>query len=196
MATPAPKKPANVVKVLIDTFLGLAMGVAVIFVVAAFLQSWLAQPGSSTQLPSGPDLPILGHADPDWALESLDGKKLTFGSFKGRTVFLNIWATWCGPCVGEIPSIQDLYDAIENDGVAVVLVSEEGRDKVRQFVANKNLHVPVYLAPEGMSPVFQTNGIPATFIINRRGEIVFQQVGSADWNSEDCRRLLRQLQKK
>ena len=79
----------------------------------------------SPSLPSGADLPILGRVEAGWTLETLDGKEVSFRSFQGQAVLLNIWATWCPPCVAEIPSIQELHDALtdhERDPGAIVLV--------------------------------------------------------------------------
>jgi thiol-disulfide isomerase/thioredoxin len=146
------------------------------------------------QLPSGPDLPVLGRVDPGWKLETLDGQDVSFGSFQGRAVFLNIWATWCLPCVAEVPSIQDLHDALKDEGVAVVLVTQETPEAVRAFVEKKGWHVPIYLARSGVPVALQSDGIPATFLLNRRGEVLYRHIGRADWNTEDCRAFLRRLQ--
>ncbi len=127
-------------------------------------------------------------------LETLDAKEVSFGSFQGRTVFLNIWATWCSPCVGEIPSIQKLHDAVNEQGIAVVLVTTEQPEEVHRFVRKKGWHVPVYVARRGLPAIFETHAIPATFFINRRGEVVYQHTGRADWNTDACRSFLRRLQ--
>jgi thiol-disulfide isomerase/thioredoxin len=147
------------------------------------------------ELPSGPNIPALGRADPGWKLETLDGQEVSFGRFHGTAVFLNVWATWCPPCVAEVPSIQALYDAVKDEGVAVVLVTAEPPETVRPFVAKKGWHVPVYIARGGVPAVFHTGAIPATFLLNRRGEVVYRHTGSADWNAEDCRGFLRRLQR-
>jgi thiol-disulfide isomerase/thioredoxin len=147
------------------------------------------------ELPTGPNVPVLGRADPGWKLETLDGQEVSFDRFHGTTVFLNIWATWCLPCVAEVPSIHALYDAVKDEGVAVVLVTEEPPEAARRFVAKKGWHVPVYIARAGVPAVFDTGAIPATFLLNRRGEVVYRHTGSADWNTEACRGFLRRLQR-
>jgi thiol-disulfide isomerase/thioredoxin len=134
--------------------------------------------------------PVLGVVDPRWTLESLDGKQLSFGSLAGRVVFVNIWATWCPPCVAEVPSIQDLYDSVKDRGVAVVLVTQEDPEHVRRFVAEKGWNVPVFIARDGIPQVFQCDAIPTTFIVNRRGEVVYQHTGGVDWNTSECREFL------
>lgn len=145
-------------------------------------------------LPDGPELTVIGKVDPDWKLLTLDGQEVPFSTFQGRAVFLNIWATWCRPCLMEIPSIQDLHDALKDEGVAVILVTQESPDRVRRFVEQREWHVPVYVTGR-LPAVIQTDGIPATFALNRRGEIVYRHVGMADWNTEKCRAVLRRLQR-
>jgi thiol-disulfide isomerase/thioredoxin len=151
-------------------------------------------PLNPPRLPSGPDLVVLGRVEAGWTLESLDGKEVPFRGFQGRAVFVNIWATWCPPCIAEMPGIEKLYDALKEQEVAVVLVTTEQPERVRRFVKRKGWHVPVYVARYALPAIFETNAIPATFIVNRRGEVVYQHTGIADWNTEDCRSFLRRLQ--
>ena len=144
--------------------------------------------------PGRTDQHVLGVADPAWPLRTLEGKEVPFGSFQGRVVFLNVWATWCPPCVAEIPSIQVLRDSLKNDEVDVVLVTQELPETVRSFVEKKGWNLPIYIA-RGVPEVFATEGIPATFVVNRRGEVVFNHIGGMDWNTNECREFLRRLLK-
>jgi thiol-disulfide isomerase/thioredoxin len=189
-----PPKPTRPVLFLGNTVLRLVVFSALFAALVPLLQSWVFRL-KPPELPSGPDLPVLGRADPGWELETLDGQRVSFGSFQGRAVLLNVWATWCPPCVAEVPSIQGLYDALKGEGVAVVLVTREPPETVRPFVEKKGWHVPVYTARRGVPAVLHTKAIPATFLLNRRGEVVYRHTGSADWNTDDCRGLLRRLQR-
>jgi thiol-disulfide isomerase/thioredoxin len=144
-------------------------------------------------LPTGKDPAVLGNVDRHWKLETLEGQERTFGSFAGRVVFVNVWATWCPPCVAEVPSIQDLHDAVKDQGVEFVMVTIEPPDDVLRFVAAKGWHVPVYVARGNMPDVFQCTAIPTTFVVNRRGEVVFRHTGAADWNTAAFRDFLRGL---
>ena len=129
----------------------------------------------------------------DWSLRDLSGKPFALRSQRGHVVFLNRWATWCGPCVAEMPGIQALYDSLRAEGVVFVLVSDEAPAKVREFVAGRKFRVPVYLC-EGKPPAaYQSRGIPATFILDRSGNVVIEHSGAAYWNSPRCRRYLRRL---
>ncbi|MBI1750706.1 MAG: TlpA family protein disulfide reductase [Acidobacteria bacterium] len=134
----------------------------------------------------------LGEREYGWKLRSLDGREATFGEYRGKVVFVNVWATWCGPCVAEMPGIQALYDAVEQEGAAFVLVSEEKEGTVKSFVEQARYSFPVFTTGQ-IPEVFETRGIPATFIVNRQGAIVYKHLGSADWNTDSCRKLLRAL---
>jgi thiol-disulfide isomerase/thioredoxin len=138
-------------------------------------------------------LPVLGQADPNWVLRTLDGKEMKWDALSGKVVFLNFWATWCGPCVGELPSIQSLADAMGSEDVAFVLVSAENPATVRTFAQQHQLRLPLYHSPGPVPSVYGSNAIPITFIINRRGEIVYKHLGGKDWDSDSCKRFLRAL---
>jgi thiol-disulfide isomerase/thioredoxin len=131
-------------------------------------------------------------AEYDWALEDLSGQPVAFSDFKGKTVFLNIWATWCGPCVTEMPSIARLADnpRLKGKNIQFVCVStDDDLDRVRRFVADKEWPMTI-LHARSLPPVFRTDGIPATFIIAPDGRIVAAQVGSSDWDDPKVVELL------
>lgn len=135
----------------------------------------------------------LGAADYDWRLTALDGRELSFAEFQDQVVFLNVWATWCGPCRREMPAIQRLHDSVSGDGVALVLVSQEDVSDVREFVEKEKYTFPVYLSAGAIPGVFESRGIPATFILNRQGRVVFEHIGAAAWDSDVCQSFLRAL---
>lgn len=128
-----------------------------------------------------------------WKLTALDGRETTLAEHRGKAMFVNVWATWCGPCVAEMPSIQALYDAAQKEGVAFVLVSEEAAPTVQKFVEREKYSIPVFTTND-VPAKFQSRGIPATFIVNRQGAIVHRHVGMANWNTDACRKLLHALQ--
>jgi len=154
------------------------------------------RPWGSVLGPKGcPDTPkhsSYGQADYDWTMQKLDGTEFSLGEFREKVVFVNVWATWCGPCRNEMPNIQALYDTLGKEGVAFVLVSEEEADEVRSFVEGGKYSFPVYTT-EKVPPVFDTRGIPATFVVNRHGTVVLKRIGSADWNANSCHTFLRAL---
>ncbi len=146
----------------------------------------------SPSMPAMDRLTVYGQTDYDWNLKTLDGEAVSLESFRGKTVLLNHWATWCGPCVAEMPSLAALHESIDRDDVAIVLVSTEDAHTIRSFLERKGLSLPAYVA-EGMPAVFETRGIPATFILDPAGAIVYSHVGAANWNSDGCREFLNAI---
>jgi thiol-disulfide isomerase/thioredoxin len=123
-------------------------------------------------------------ADYNWTMKSLDGKDFNMTEAKGKVVFLNFWATWCAPCVAEMPSIQRLYDTAKKDQVIFVCVTEEESSKVIGFIKEKGFTFPIYTMSGKPPAVFKTRGIPATFILSPEGKVAFSHVGSAKWGDE------------
>jgi peroxiredoxin len=133
-----------------------------------------------------------GQTDYDWPLYTLDGTPTHLSRFREQAVFINVWATWCGPCVREMPEIQALYDTMSQEGVAFLLVSEEDGETVRTWVEQRQFTFPVYTTQQ-VPEAFESRGIPATFVVDRQGNIVFKRVGAAQWNNETCYVFLRSL---
>jgi len=133
-----------------------------------------------------------GMADYSWQLTALDGRELSFSEFQGKVVFLNVWATWCGPCVAEMPAIQRLHNAVSTEGIALVLVSDEDAADVKRFVEKRGYTFPVFLSRK-LPEVFESGVIPATFVVSRQGQVVLSHTGAAEWDSAACRSFLRAL---
>jgi thiol-disulfide isomerase/thioredoxin len=132
---------------------------------------------------SGIDRP----AEYNWTLEDLNEQPVRFTRFQGKTVFLNIWATWCGPCVREMPSIARLAanPRLKGQDIAFVCVSvDDSAAAVKSFIRGKDWPMTV-LHATSLPPVFTTDGIPATFVISPAGRIVAAEVGASDWDGPD-----------
>ena len=126
-----------------------------------------------------------GMAEYAWKLRDLKGNLVDFEQYRGRPVFLNIWATWCPPCVSEMPSINSLAANTRLKDVAFLCVSvEDDLEVVSRFANSRGLKVPIFLGGAEAPTPFRTEGIPATFLINREGKIVSKYIGSAEWNEE------------
>jgi thiol-disulfide isomerase/thioredoxin len=144
-------------------------------------------------LPGSSRIPIYSTSDSGWQIHTLDGKSIRFLEFKDKVVFVNFWATWCMPCVAELPSIQNLYDSLKNERISFLLISNESQEKVRKFVDEKKFSFPVYICNKEIPHIFRTEDIPVTYIINREGILVYRDVGSAKWDDSSSINYLRGL---
>lgn len=132
----------------------------------------------------------------DFAVKDLDGKKLDMKDLKGKVIFLNLWATWCGPCRVEMPSIQNLYNTVDKDKVAFVMLSldqEDQRPKIGKFLDDKEFTFPVYLPASSLPKLLRVTTIPTTFIISPDGKVKSKKVGMANYDTEEMRVFLREL---
>jgi peroxiredoxin len=141
----------------------------------------------------------VGSRAPDFTAYTLDmpREKKSIDDYRGDVVFLNIWATWCGPCRVEMPEIQALTADFAPRGLRVVAVSvdDPGQETaIRGFVRDYGLHFEVLHDPTGeIQRIYQTTGVPETFIIGRDGVIRKKVIGAARWNSPANRALIKGL---
>lgn len=147
-------------------------------------------------LPSLAGLTLIDSADFDWSYSTLDGETTPFSQHKGNVIFLNFWATWCGPCKAEMPQIQALYDEMQNAGISFLLISDEKKETLNAFLKTNNYALPVYQADQTVFQKFGVEAIPTTFIIDKNGRIIFKHVGAARWDDDSVLRFLADLQKK
>lgn len=127
-----------------------------------------------------------------WQIYDMEGNPVKFASLNEKPVFINFWATWCPPCVAELPGIADLYEKYHND-VNFILVSNESRAKVRAFAKKNNLdHLPFFQNTSVPSD-FSSQSIPTTFIIDKEGVVVVSEKGAARWNSGSIEEVIEQL---
>lgn len=128
----------------------------------------------------------------EWQLRSLSGEKVNFEETRGEVAVVNFWATWCPPCIAEMPSFQAVYEDY-GDKVNFYFVSFEEPQKLQQFTNKEGYSVPVYLPLSTIPDKLKTNSLPTTFVVSGNGEIVVEKTGSADWNSSAFRGLLDRL---
>ncbi len=151
--------------------------------VAAFAQRIVLSTGIITpsQLPASE----VEKADYDMKLRTLDGEILNFEDYKNKVVFINFWATWCAPCIAEMPNIQKLYDKIDSENIKFVMISlDRNSEKARKFIEKKGFTFPVY-EPVGYLPdVYYASEIPTTFVISPEGQIVTKKVGMANYDKK------------
>lgn len=151
---------------------------------------------------SEPNLGSLGFQTPkedlqaiDFNLKDLTGRPSSLSAYKGKVVFLNFWATWCGPCRAEIPSMEQLYTELKDEGLAIVAVnSQEPLEQVSAFVEDTGMSFPVLLDSTGkVGAAYGVRAIPTTYIIDPQGAIRGRMVGTRDWYSPEIISVVKEL---
>jgi len=121
-----------------------------------------------------------------------ENKPIDFSAFKGKVVFVNNWASWCPPCIAEMPTIQKLKNELKNAKVVFVMVSfDEDREKALGFMKRRGFDFGVYFPGQGYP--FMTSSIPATFVLDKEGNLVWQHVGMADYSDERITDKIKEL---
>ncbi len=122
----------------------------------------------------------------------LDGKVVQLESFRGKTLFINLWATWCPPCRAEMPNIQSLYEQVQaKDNIEFLMIAlDDDFSKSMKFVDNKAFTFPVFHAAYGLNENLQSQSIPTTLVVNPAGEIVFYKEGISNFNTKAFREFL------
>ena len=131
----------------------------------------------------------------DWSLKSISGdERIEFRSFKGKVVLLHVWATWCTPCIAELPTIVKLARTTPPDAVSVLLIARDDPKAVKKFLESRPaLGLPVYVLDGEAPPQLRQPVVPVTFLLDRQGRIVLEHRGAANWASESIRALIRRL---
>lgn len=143
-------------------------------------------------IPYSPLAPVTVSAGPAEAREvdlsgdlyGLDGRSVDLADYKNKLIFLNFWATWCGPCRAEMPSMADLHRQLGEEGLLVVAVTDEEPETVRAYLEDEPYPFTVLLDPKGL--LFQklrVRALPTTFVIDSAGKIVLEHEGGYLWNT-------------
>ncbi len=130
-----------------------------------------------------PPLPLV-RWDFDMSAEDLEGNRLDFADFSGQVLILNFWATWCAPCIAEMPSLTRLKEATLDVGVVFACVTHEPVATVREFLDKRDVDVPIYVVDGDVPECFKSRAIPATFVLDKNGRIVLRHFGAAAWDDE------------
>ncbi|MBI3509279.1 MAG: TlpA family protein disulfide reductase [Bacteroidetes bacterium] len=117
----------------------------------------------------------------DMEFKTLDGTPVKLSAFKGKTVFVNFWETWCGPCVEELPTIEAARMQLDSSKIIFITVSEEDPAKIKNFSAQHDYHFQ-YLISQKKFHELNINTYPTTYIIDKHGHVAFSEIGAADWS--------------
>ncbi len=133
-------------------------------------------------------------ADLNMAMISMDGRQVNLQQFRGKVLFINFWASWCPPCVAELPTILKLSKEVTNPDVQFLLVNlDQDPQKARDFIHRKDITLPVYQPLSRIPSELSSNTIPATFIIDKTGRIALRRKGMAEYDTRSIRTLLNKL---
>ena len=128
----------------------------------------------------------------NWRLQDVNNKAINLNEFKGQVVFVNLWATWCPPCIAEMPSIQELYKDYKNE-IVFLMISDENSEVIKRFLEkhdyNFEVQQPLSESPERL----KSKSIPRTFLIDKGGSIIINKSGAANWNSNKVRETINSL---
>lgn len=132
--------------------------------------------------------PQEGFMSPDFTFPDVNGKLVSLSQFRGKVVFLNIWATWCGPCRIEMPAMEKLYRKFKKEDLVMLAVSIDrlGKAAVKPFIKELELTFPILLSPDGrIQRIYMVRALPSSFIIDKTGRIVARVTGARDWFGDD-----------
>lgn len=140
--------------------------------------------------------PDMGSQAPDFQLIDLQGNWQALPDYRGKVVLLNFWATWCGPCRVEMPSMERVYQDLKNEGFAILAISSDPQGSIvtRPFVAAQGLTFPIlHDSDYQVSGSYGVRTLPMSFLIDRNGTLTQRVFGAWDWDSGEARELIRGL---
>lgn len=128
----------------------------------------------------------------NWRLKTGNDTTINFTQSKGKVVLINYWATWCAPCLAEMPDLQLLY-ADYKDKVDFYFITSEDPGDVSSFLEQENYTLPVYYFLSTPPEVLKSSSLPTTFLIDKQGQIIMKKTGAANWNSQTVRTTIDKL---
>ena len=133
---------------------------------------------------------------PAFSLPGLDGNMVNLDDYKGKIVLLNIWATWCPPCVAEMPSMEKLYQELKEENFEILAVSIDvsGSNVVAPFMKKHRLSFPALTDTQGtIKDLYQTTGVPESFILDKDGIIAEKVIGPREWATPEVINYFRNM---
>lgn len=138
----------------------------------------------------------VGNLAPDFNVRNLKGGKASLSDYRGKIVLINFWATWCGPCKAEMPSMEALYRSHRRDDFEILAVSIDLGDEapVRSFIEDFGFTFPVLLDSQfDVNDLFQIRVVPTSIVVDRKGVVAERLLGAKDWNDPDAQAFVKEL---
>lgn len=135
---------------------------------------------------------------PSLFLSDTNGQSVDIADLKGKVLFINFWATWCPPCIAEMPSIERLYSNFKgNENVVFIMIDADNNPlKSKEFMNKNGWALPVYFPGGNIPADYFTGTLPTTVIVDKEGTITFKHSGTADYSNEKFKDYLEELSKK
>jgi thiol-disulfide isomerase/thioredoxin len=127
-----------------------------------------------------------------WHLTDMNGQQASPHQSLGKPIFINFWATWCPPCIAELPSIQKLYDQYK-DQVDFYLITQEDENTINEFLERRDYQLPIYRLHGHVSDLFYSRKIPASFLISPEGKLVMKKHGAANWDGSKVLKIIDKM---
>ena len=129
-----------------------------------------------------PPVNVFERIEPGWKMLAPDETEITFHDLRGKVLFLSRWATWCGPCIAEMPEVARLNEQLSSDDFVIMLYTDEQQYLVRSF---KNEHnVPIYISDGHLPEVLHAKSLPQSMIVDKTGMVRYVHSGVAAWGDE------------
>ena len=131
----------------------------------------------------------------DFSLKLIDseGNLTSLEALKGKVIFINFWATWCPPCIAEMPSIKKLHDEMGEEVAFVMLSLDQDFELAKAFDKRKGYNLPIFTPGGNLPSMYQSSAIPTTYVIDAKGNLALTHKGMADYSAEDFKEFLRNL---
>jgi thiol-disulfide isomerase/thioredoxin len=144
------------------------------------------------------EAPRIGYLAPNFRLTNLHGEEVSMASLEGKVVLVNFWATWCGPCRDEMPSMETLYHDYKGKGFEILAISSDmdGAPAVQPFVKKLGLSYPILLDTDfRVDDKYLIQSVPTTVLVDKNGFITRRVVGGRNWSNPESRDLIEKLLK-
>ncbi len=126
-------------------------------------------------------------------LTDLNGQSIHLKQYQGKTIFINFWATWCKPCIQEMPSIKEMQNSLQNENIIFLMASNESPEQIEEFASTHDYKFN-FVRIEN-SEEMNVQALPTTFIFNPEGNLVFSETGSREWNEQNNIDLILKISK-
>ena len=140
-------------------------------------------------------MPNLTKADLNLKLIDAEGKKRPLKEFKDKVIFLNFWATWCPPCIAEMPTIDKLHEEMGDEVAFILLSFDDDFEKAKAFNKRKGYDLPIYAPASNLPAMFQSSALPTTYVIDADGNMALTHKGMADYSDPKFKDFILDLKK-